>query len=113
MVIDVSQPKTYPTELERIVSEYFTELPATIKDKIRSEKIKYNVDVRCAIEDYVGIFKADSLYNQLLDIMKELEKYPYEISLERKAVSRIIHNLIDTAQYAVFSDKTGVWVEQE
>ena len=47
------------------------------------------------------------------DIMKELEKYPYEISLERKAVSRIIHNLIDTAQYAVFSDKTGVWVEQE
>ena len=47
------------------------------------------------------------------DILKELEKYPYEISLERKALSRIIHNLIDSAQYAVFSDKTGVWVEQE
>lgn len=47
------------------------------------------------------------------DILKELEKYPYEISLERKALSRIIHNLIDTPQYAVFSDKTGVWVDQE
>jgi len=47
------------------------------------------------------------------DILKELEKYPYEISLERKALSRIIHNLIDTSQYAVFSDKTGVWIEQE
>lgn len=47
------------------------------------------------------------------DILKELEKYPYEITLERKALSRIIHNLIDTPQYAVFSDKTGVWVEQE
>lgn len=45
--------------------------------------------------------------------MKKLEKYPYEISLERKAVSRIIHNLIDTAQYAVFSDKTGVWVDKK
>lgn len=77
MVIDVSQPKTYPTELERIVSEYFTELPATIKDKIRSEKIKYDVDVRCAIEEYVGIFKADSLYNQLLDIMKNYEIIVY------------------------------------
>lgn len=47
------------------------------------------------------------------DILKELEKYPYEITLERKALSRIIHNLIDTPHYAVFSDKTGVWVEQE
>lgn len=47
------------------------------------------------------------------DILKELEKYPYEITLERKALSRIIHNLIDTPQYAVFSDNTGVWVEQE
>lgn len=47
------------------------------------------------------------------DILKELEKYPYEISLERKALSRIIHNLIDLPQYAVFSDKTGVWIEQD
>ena len=47
------------------------------------------------------------------DILKELGKYPYEITLERKALSRIIHNLIDDAQYAVFSDKTGVWIEQE
>ena len=47
------------------------------------------------------------------DILKELEKYPYEISLERKALSRILHNLIDSPQYAVFSDKTGVWIDQE
>lgn len=47
------------------------------------------------------------------DILIELQKYPYEICLERKALSRIIHNLIDTPQYAVFSDKTGVWVDKE
>lgn len=46
------------------------------------------------------------------EILKELEKYPYEITLERKALSRIIHNLTDMSQYAVFSDKTGAWVEQ-
>lgn len=46
------------------------------------------------------------------DILKELERYPYEIPLERKALSRIIHNLIDS-QYGIYSDKTGVWVEQE
>ena len=47
------------------------------------------------------------------DIQKELGRYPYEVSLERKAISRIIHNLIDNAQYGVFADKTGVWIDQE
>lgn len=45
------------------------------------------------------------------DILKELEKYPYEISLERKAVGRIIRNLVDS-QYGIYSDKTGVWMEK-
>lgn len=47
------------------------------------------------------------------DILKKLQEYPYEISLERKALSRIIHNLTDSPNYAVFQDKSGVWVEQE
>lgn len=47
------------------------------------------------------------------EILNILEKYPYEISLERKALSRIIHNLIDSAPYAVFQDKSGVWIDQE
>lgn len=46
------------------------------------------------------------------DILKELEKYPYEISLERKAVGRIIQNLVDS-QYGIYSDKTGVWMDKE
>ena len=46
------------------------------------------------------------------DILKELEKYPYEISLERKAVGRIIQNLVDS-QYGIYSDKTGVWLDKE
>lgn len=46
------------------------------------------------------------------DILKELEKYPYEISLERKAVGRMIQNLVDS-QYGIYSDKTGVWMDKE
>lgn len=46
------------------------------------------------------------------DILKHLSKYPYEISMERKALSRILHNMLDDAQLSVFSDNTGVWVEK-
>lgn len=46
------------------------------------------------------------------DILKILEGYPYEVPLERKALSRIIHNITDS-QLSVFSDKTGTWLEQE
>lgn len=46
------------------------------------------------------------------DILKELIKYPYEISIERKALSRIIHNLTDSLKYAVYQDNTGVWIDQ-
>jgi len=45
------------------------------------------------------------------DILKELEKYPYEISLERKAIGRMIQNLVDS-QYGIYSDKTGVWMDK-
>ncbi|MBE6727700.1 MAG: hypothetical protein E7562_03520 [Ruminococcaceae bacterium] len=46
------------------------------------------------------------------DILKHLSKYPYEITMERKALSRILHNMLDDAQLSVFSDNTGVWVEK-
>lgn len=47
------------------------------------------------------------------DILKLLSQYPYEISLERKALSRILHNLTDSSQYAVFQDKSGVWMDRQ
>lgn len=46
------------------------------------------------------------------EILKILEDYPYEVQLERKALSRILHNITDS-QLSVFSDKTGTWLEQE
>ena len=46
------------------------------------------------------------------EILRELEKYPYEITVERKAIGRIVQNLVDS-QYGIFSDKTGVWMDKE
>ncbi len=45
------------------------------------------------------------------DILEHLSKYPYEISLERKALSRILHNLMDDSNLFVHSDADGVWIE--
>lgn len=45
------------------------------------------------------------------EILEELKKYPYEISIERKALSRIIHNLMDS-QLHIKSDKNGTWFEK-
>ena len=47
------------------------------------------------------------------DILKLLESYPYEIYIERKALSRIIHNLHDS-QIGICSDPhVGTWYEPD
>lgn len=46
------------------------------------------------------------------EILTLLSKDPYEITLERKALSRIIHNLQDSDLF-VESDKSGTWLEQD
>ena len=45
------------------------------------------------------------------DILDILSRYPYEVTLERKALGRIIHILTDSWNHAVCQDSTGVWVE--
>ena len=45
---------------------------------------------------------------EILDILSE---FPYEIVLERKAMSRIIHNLADS-DLNIRVDKTGVWYQK-
>lgn len=49
-----------------------------------------------------------SIHLRQQEILTLLENYPYEVMLERKALSRIIHNLTDS-QLSVFSDKSGTW----
>ncbi|MBR5280502.1 MAG: hypothetical protein IKU26_06020 [Clostridia bacterium] len=45
------------------------------------------------------------------DILNILEERPYEIQLERKALSRILHNLCDmTDIFYVNREREGVWM---
>ena len=45
------------------------------------------------------------------EILDYLREYPYEIVIERKALSRIIHNLTDSGLKIHSDAKTGVWYE--
>ena len=47
------------------------------------------------------------------EIAEKLEAYPYEISLERKALSRVIHNLEDTGFGIISAPKKGVWFDAD
>lgn len=46
------------------------------------------------------------------EIINILKKYPYEIFIERKAVSRIIHNLVDSDLNIYSNAKIGTWFDK-
>ncbi len=46
-------------------------------------------------------------------ILNELEKYPSEIVIERKALGRIIHNLTDSDLGIHTNGKYGTWYEPD
>lgn len=47
------------------------------------------------------------------DIIDRLEDFPYELSLERKAVGRILHLLEDEDGLGICVDSTGAWYEKD
>ena len=46
------------------------------------------------------------------ELIKMLEAYPYEITLERKAIGRIIHGLADSGLGIMFKKGEGCWYDQ-
>ena len=47
------------------------------------------------------------------ELMVELEKFPYEVSVERKALSRTIHGLADSGLGIVSDLRDGVWFDSD
>lgn len=99
MNIDSANPETFPKELELIIVEHFKNLPPEIITQIQSQKINYENDVRCAIEDYVGPFsyRSESLYQSLLSIIEKFNIICYHST-----------KLLDTSSIY----KTGLWVNE-
>lgn len=75
MLIDVTQPDTFPAEIERAVVQYIMTLPQDIVQKISNNKIKYDVDVHSAVGNYIGPLKvrAEALYEDVFKIMEEYD----------------------------------------
>lgn len=51
MLIDVSDVKTIPIEIEDIIINSFRTLSFDVENKIKNTEIQYLNDVMCAIED--------------------------------------------------------------
>lgn len=75
MLIDAAQPETFPIEIERAVMQYITTLPQDVIQEICNNIIEYDIDVCCAVEDYMAPFraKAEGLYADVLEIMEEYD----------------------------------------
>lgn len=70
MIIDISNAKTFPPEVEQIIINYIERLSQETISKIRERKVQYSNDVRCAIEDFLSPYKAELLYKELLGLME-------------------------------------------
>lgn len=73
MLIDVSDIKTIPIEVEKKIWEKFTAMPRSITSKIKAYEIKYNRDVNCAIENYIGPSSAYHFYEELISVFEQYD----------------------------------------
>ena len=70
MLIDIENPLTYPTEIQKLIHHYIKNQLGQYENIIKERKIEYDGDVQCAIEEYLLPYKAPILYEQLSRIMK-------------------------------------------
>lgn len=76
-MIDVSNIDSYPIELKKYIMSYLSKMPSDFIAKIKSKKIEYEIDIRCAIEDYLGPWRAVSLYEDLVSLMDKYDLIVY------------------------------------
>lgn len=76
-MIDVSNIDSYPIELEAFIMEAILSLSDSIITKIKETEIKYDIDVRCAIEDYLSPSRAEPFYTNLINHMDSYDLVVY------------------------------------
>lgn len=84
MLIQSNEPSTFPRELKDLVVTYIESLSQNIINDIQNYKIEYSSDVFCAIEKHLGLYRADALYEQILEI---LESVDFEVFHASKVLS--------------------------
>lgn len=80
MLIDVSDISTIPEEVEQKILERLNSLSSSITSKIKVHKIRYNKDVDCAIENYIGLEVAYSFYQELIPVFNQYKIVCYHFT---------------------------------
>lgn len=77
MLIDVSDISTIPIEVEKKIWDRFISMPQGIVSRIKAYEIRYDHDVICAIEDFVGPGSAYHFYQELISLFKQYQMVCY------------------------------------
>ena len=73
MLIDASDVSTIPAEIKQKVEDRFMSLHSSSVSKIKAYKIRYDHDVTCAIDDYLGPRVAFVFYDMLVSLFEQHE----------------------------------------
>lgn len=85
MLIDVSDVKTIPIEIEEIIINSFRTLSFDVENKIKNTEIQYLNDVMCAIEDIYAPFGNVRFYDEMVSVF---EKYDFVCFHSTRMLSR-------------------------
>lgn len=85
MLIDVSDVKTIPIEIEDIIINSFRTLSFDVENKIKNTEIQYLNDVMCAIEDIYAALGNVRFYDEMVSVF---EKYDFVCFHSTRMLSR-------------------------
>lgn len=73
MLIDASEINTIPVDIEQKIMRYFALMPEIVIEDIKNQKLEYDRDVLCAIEEYVDPYAAFDFYRELIALFDQYE----------------------------------------
>lgn len=73
MLIDVSDVSTIPAEIKQKIEDRLMSLRSSSVSKIKACQLRYDHDVTCAIDDYLGPRVAFDFYDMLVSLFEQYE----------------------------------------
>lgn len=73
MLIDVSDVSTIPAEIKQKIEDRLMSLRLSSVSKIKACQLRYDHDVTCAIDDYLGPRVAFDFYDMLVSLFEQYE----------------------------------------
>lgn len=77
MLIDASETNAIPADIEQKIVRCFTLMPEKVIADIKKQKLEYDCDVLCAIENYMAPNTAYNFYQELIALFDQYEMVCY------------------------------------